>query len=396
MIEGTPNEAIIAKLLPEFEAESGMKVNLEVQNYALLHEKLVPQLTAGKGQGSYDVVPTDNYWVGEFIKAGWLMPLDDYLAKSKVVKLEDHLPSMVNMVGKLNGHAYMVPYYNYAMALLYRKDMMDDPALQAEYKAKFGKDLALPTNLDEYSQLAAFMTRDVSGSKVYGSSMMGLRPDPISMEWLNYLYSLGGRLYDDNWKPIVNNDVGVKAITDYVNNIKNAAPPGAPAYGFDEAVSTMSQGKAFSMYTFDVMYPVVNDPSNSQVAGKVEIAPIPGQGGLLGGFGWAIPNSSPNPDAAWAFIEWVESFKTTKERALLGDSPTRADVFRDPDVLAKYPMIAEEEKLVASAIPLPIMSRSPQVIEVVGRLLSEAVAGDKTPKEAADQMATELAPLVDK
>ena len=43
--------------------------------YGEMHPKLVPSLTASKG--SYDFMPVDFYWVGEFDKAGWMMSLDD-------------------------------------------------------------------------------------------------------------------------------------------------------------------------------------------------------------------------------------------------------------------------------------------------------------------------------
>jgi len=122
---------------------------------------------------------------------------------------------------------------------------------------------------------------------------------------------------------------------------------------------------------------------------------IPGGIGLLGGWGWAIPTSSPNPDAAWAFIEWVESFQIAKGRALMGGAPARIDVFEDADVLATYPYYSEVEKIVGEAITFPIMSRSPQVVEVLGRVISEAVAGSKTPLEALNEAAEELKTLVD-
>jgi multiple sugar transport system substrate-binding protein len=399
MMEGVPDTEFVQKLLPQFEEESGMKVNIEVLNYALMHEKLVPQLTAPEGQGSYDVIVVDNYWVGEFVNAGWLTEIDDRLAGSETIKLDDYLPSMVNMVGQLNGKTYMIPFYNYAMALIYRQDLMDDPEIQAAYKEATGKDLALPNSVPEYVELAKFMTRDNNNDgqiDMYGSSMMGLRPDPTTMEWLNYLYSMGGLIYDENWNTIVNNEQGVQALEMYVDAMKNGAPPGAPAYGFDEAFSTMAQGNAFSYITFNWMLPQLNDPEKSQVVDKAAVVRVPGGKGLLGGWGWAIPKSSPNPDAAWAFIEWVESFPVAKERALLGGAPARADVFQDPEVLAKYPYYSEVEKIVGEAIEFPIMTRSPQVVEVLGRAISETVAGTKEPKQALDEAAAELETLVDK
>ena len=398
MMEGVPDTEFVQKLLPQFEEQSGMKVNIEVLNYALMHEKLVPQLTAPAGGGSYDVIVVDNYWVAEFVNAGWLMELDEQVAGSEAINLEDYLPSMVNMVGQLNGKTYMIPFYNYAMALIYRDDMLNDPALQTEYKEKFGKDLALPASVPDYVELAKFMTRDTDANgevDFYGSSMMGLRPDPTTMEWLNYLYSLGGLIYDENWNVTVNDEKGIQALTLYVDSMKNAAPPGAPSYGFDEAFSTMSQGKAFSYITFNWMLPQLDDPEKSQVVGKCKVARVPGGAGLLGGWGWAIPISSPNPDAAWAFIEWVESFPVAKERALLGGAPARQDVFQDADVLAKYPHYSEVEKIVGEAIAFPILSRSPQVVEVLGRAISEAVAGSKSIEDALNEAAEELKTLVD-
>lgn len=382
MLEGVPDTEFVQELLPEFEEQTGMKVNIEVLNYALMHEKLVPQLTAAEGQGSYDVIVVDNYWVAEFVNAGWLMELDNRLAGSESVSLDDYLPSMVNLVGVLNGKAYMVPFYNYAMALIY----CDVPEVE-------GSVSEIPNSIPDYVEQVKSLTD--AGAGFYGASMMGLRPDPITMEWLNYLYSMGGLIYDDDWNVVVNSPEGVEALTQYVDAMQNAAPPGAPAYGFDEAFSEVAQGNAFSYITFNWMLPQLNDPEKSEVVDKCQVTRVPGGKGLLGGWGWAIPNSSPNPDAAWAFIDWVESFPVAKARALAGGAPAREDVFDDADVLAAYPHYTEVKQIVGEAIEFPILSRSPQVVEVLGRVLSEAVTGSKTPQEALDEAATELAGLVD-
>ena len=251
MMEGVPDTDYVQAQLSKFEEETGAKVNIEVLNYALMHEKLVPQLTASAGKGSYDLIVVDNYWVAEFNRAGWLMALDDKIAASKKVKMDVYLPSMLEMVGTYQGKTYMLPFYNYAMALVYRNDIFTDPAVQEAYKAKFGKDLALPTSIPEYVELAKFMTRDTNGDgtvDVYGASMQGLRPDPTAMEFLNYLYGMGGLLYDVEGNVVLDQKIGVEALNSYVDAMKNAAPPGAPSYGFDEAFATVAQGNAFSYH----------------------------------------------------------------------------------------------------------------------------------------------------
>lgn len=391
LMEAVPDTTYVQKLLPRFQAETGIEVAFEIVNYAEMHEKLVPQLMAKRG--SYDAIVVDCYWVGEFVKAGWLEDLTPYIRATPSVNTDVYLRSMFNMVGQVHGTPYMLPFYNYAMALIYRKDILNDPKIASEYRKKFGKELRLPSNLHEYVELAKFLTRDTDGDgKVdfYGSAMMGLRPDPICMEWLNYLYALGGDFYDDKGNVTINSPAAVQALKQYVDCMKNAAPPGAQGFGFDEAFSVMAQGRAFSFITFNWMLPKLDDPKISSVVGKCSIAPVPGGVSLNGGWGWAIPKSSPDKDAAWKFISWVESFPIAKERALQGGSPTRTDVFLDKDVVAKYPHYPLLMDIIANTRMIPIIEKAPQLIEVLGRELSLAVSQGKDPQRALDDAAREI------
>jgi multiple sugar transport system substrate-binding protein len=370
LMEGVPDTFIVQKLLPEFENETGIKVNFEVVNYAQMHAKLLPQLMAN--EGAYDAIVVDNYWAGEFPAAGWLEPLDDLARNTPSIELDKYVPSMLQMVGYYNGTLYMIPFYNYTMLLFYRDDMMKDPALKREYKSKYGRNLAIPDNLEDYVELCSFMNR----GKIKGVSMMGLKPDPICMEWSNYLFSLGGDYYNrKTWKSTIDQPAAAKAAELYVRNMTKNAPAGAPGYGFDEAIQYFVQGNAFSIVTFWMFFVDMQDPESSKVAGKVAMSKMPGGANLNGGWGWAIPKSSPNKEAAWKFISWVESFPIAKKRALEGGAPTRSDVFLDKQVAAKFPWYPDVNDILASAKPVPEFTYSAQMIEVVGRELSLMVEG---------------------
>ncbi len=391
LMEGVPDTFIIQEMLPEFEKATGIKVQFEVVNYAQMHAKLLPQLMGRRG--AYDAIVVDNYWAGEFPAGGWLEPLDNLVKKTPSIQMDQYVPSMLDMVGYYQKKLYMIPFYNYTMLLFYREDMMKDPRLQREYRAKFGKDLSIPNNLKDYVDLAGFMTRDTDGDgkvDIYGASMMGLKPDPICMEFSNYLFSLGGDYYDrSTWKSTIANERGIQAAQLYARAMKSYAPPGAPGYGFDEAIQLFNQGKAFSIVTFWMFYVDMRDPAKSQAAGKVGLARMPGGTNLNGGWGWAIPKSSPNKDAAWKFISWVESFDIAKKRALAGGAPTRSDVFTDPEVVAKYPWYPQVMEILKSAKPVPEFTYSTQMIETVGRELSLILEG-KDVRQALNTAAAEL------
>ena len=94
----------------------------------------------------------------------------------------------------------MLPFYNYAMGLTYRKDLINDAKEQQAFKDKYGIELRVPETWDEYMKQVEFFTRDTDGDgqiDFYGVVNQGLRPDPIAMEWSNYLYANGGQYYGE-------------------------------------------------------------------------------------------------------------------------------------------------------------------------------------------------------
>ncbi len=395
LMETVPDTQFIKDLLPEFKAATGIDVEIEAISYIDMHSKLVPQLTSPSG--GYDAIVVDFYWVAEFTKAGWLMPLDELITKDGV-DTSVYVPSLFSLVGKVNDVTYMLPFYNYSMGIIYRKDMLADPKEQADFKAKYGADLKIPTTWAEYRQQVEFFTRDTDGDgnrDFYGTINQGQRGDCICMQWSNYLYANGGQYHDANWKATFNSEAGLKAVEDFKNDIAQHGPTGSESYCFDEANSVFAQGKAYSFVTFNILLSGFDDPASSQVVGKADIAPNP-IGGLNGGWGWAIPNSSANKDAAWTFIKWVESKDIVKKRTLAGGAPTQAWVFDDPDVVAKRPYMDKLKTLVATAQEFPTFTYTVDFVEVLGRELNLAVSGQKDPKEALDLAAAELDALAKK
>ena len=395
LMENVPDTQFIKDQLPEFKAKTGIDVDIEAISYIDMHSKLVPQLSSP--QGGYDAIVVDFYWVAEFTQAGWLMPLDD-LIKRDNVDTSVYLSALMNLVGRVNGTTYMLPFYNYSMGIIYRKDLLADPKEQAAFKAKYGIDLKIPTTWDEYKKQVEFFSRDTNGDgklDFFGTINQGQRGDCISMQWSNYLYANGGQYHDKGWKATFNSPAGVKAIEDFKTDIAKHGPAGAESYCFDEASNVFSQGKAYSFVTFNILLSGFNDPKSSQVVGKADIAANPG-GGLNGGWGWAIPNSSQEKEAAWTFIKWIELKEIVKKRALEGGAPTQGWVFEDADIIAKRPEMPQLKVLVATAQEFPTFTYTVDFVESLGRELNLAVTGQKDAKQALDTAASDFNKLAAK
>jgi multiple sugar transport system substrate-binding protein len=185
LMETVPDTRYIQDLVPQFTEATGIDVEIEAISYIDMHSKLVPQLIAP--QGSYDLIVVDFYWVGEFTKAGWLMPLDELVARDGV-DVSRYVPKLMDLVGRVDGTLFMLPFYNYSMAVIYRQDLLDDPKEQAAFKEKYGIDLKVPKTWDEYWKQVAFFTRDEDkdgNNDFFGTVIQGQRGDCISMQWAN-------------------------------------------------------------------------------------------------------------------------------------------------------------------------------------------------------------------
>lgn len=385
LMEEVADTAIVKNHIEDFTKETGVTVNIETIGYSSMHEKLLTQMI--NNENAYDVVVVDCYWVGEFTKAGWLEDLGPYIEKSGF-DTDNYLEAMMQMVGEVDGTTYMIPFYNYMMSLVFRTDVLEDENLKSAYQSEFGKELALPGTIEEYVELCKWMTKQ--GKDMSGVVMQGARPDPIVVEWANYLFSCGGDFYDKAGNIVINSAEAVKAVDLYIDNIDNAAPEGAKGFGFDEAFNVFAQGNAFSYITYNWMIPKLNNADESSVSGKVDITPIPNGISLNAGWGWGIPSNAKDKDSAWEFIQWIESAEITKARALEGGSPTRTDVMNDEEVLEAYPYLGTVCEIMESSKIIPIMEDATQLVEVLGRELSLAVAGDKTSQEAMDTVAKEM------
>ncbi|MCX7350716.1 MAG: extracellular solute-binding protein, partial [Alphaproteobacteria bacterium] len=136
LMEDVPETHIIEALLPDFEKETGIKVEFEKVGYGDMHDKLVPQLTAP--QSEYNLLEVDFLWAGEFPKAGWLTDLSPLIASSKF-DTSGFIPSTFTLLGGTPTNTSLIPMYNYSMGLLYRVDLLEDQKLKDAYKAQFGK-----------------------------------------------------------------------------------------------------------------------------------------------------------------------------------------------------------------------------------------------------------------
>ena len=286
LMEDLLETTIIEEMLPEFEELTGITVQFEKVAYDVMHEKLVPQLAAGPGNGSYDVIEVDFYWVYEFARSGWVELLDERITNSGgAIDPSRYVSATLDIVSRADGQTWYVPFYAYPMGLIYRDDLLNDAAFTEEFAAATGAELAIPDSVVGYVELAAAISA-WKGEELYGAAMTAQQVDPIVMEFCNFLYGLGGDYYDaELTEPTINDATGVEAAQLYVDCVTQAAQPGAASANYNDSIAVYSQGRAFSSVSFMWMLAVVDGDEAAPVRGKNKATVMPGGTGLSGAWG---------------------------------------------------------------------------------------------------------------
>ena len=87
---GDPFEYALKEVLPQFTAETGIKVNLESLDNQTLSSRLATAFVTKKSD--LDVVTVDNIWVGQYYDNGWILSLNDLIKANKDINLKDMIP----------------------------------------------------------------------------------------------------------------------------------------------------------------------------------------------------------------------------------------------------------------------------------------------------------------
>ena len=382
---------IMQKLSPEWEKQTGNKLNWVVLEENVLRQKLTTDI-ATKG-GQYDIMTIGGYEAPIWGKKGWLQPIDDLGDDYDYSDLLAPIKSGLTVDGKL----YAVPFYTESSFTLYRKDLFDAAGLKMPDQ---------PT----YDQIKEFADKLTDKSKEqYGLCLRGKPGWGENMAFLGTMINTyGGRWFDMDWKPQINSEPWKKAITDYVDLMKKDGPPGVTSNGFNENQALFSTGHCAMWIDATSAAGRVYDPKQSQVADKIAFTRAPVNvtpNGSSWSWSWnlAIPTSSTKEEAAKSFIKWATSKQYVK---MVGEKEgwvavppgTRKSTYDLPEYQKAAPFAATVEKAILSADPAhptkdPVPYTGVQFVAIpefqgigtiVGQQIASALAGQQTVDAALD------------
>lgn len=286
MLANHPYGNLIIQHLPEFEKETGIKVEYEQLQEAELSKQLTTEFTAGGS--TVDVFMTRPLNEGlMFIKNGWYSALDSY-------DFSDYPESSVN-VGRKDGKAYIVPLVTEWQVMYYRKDLLKDAGLE------------VPKTFEELEAAAAILTKD--GVAGFGSRGKG---NASVTQLSSYIYQYGGK-YIENGEAVFDSAEAIEAIRFYGKLVGTYGPQGITSLSWEGLLPIFQAGKLAMWTDACVFYGQIVDPATCSIpVENIGIADLPaGPNGNcpfnVVSWGMGVYSGTRNKEAADKFLAWATS-----------------------------------------------------------------------------------------
>ena len=343
-----PANALV-ELSKDFTAKSGVQMKFEFVPWPNFADRMLNELNS-KGK-LCDLMIGDSQWIGGAAENGQYLKLNDFFAKEGI-KMSDFMPATVlgySEWPKNTPNYWALPAMGDSVGWTYRKDWFNRPEIKAEFKNKYGRDIAPPKTWDEFKQVAEFFQgRMIDGKKVYGAYIFTERgSEGITMGVTNALYPFGFK-YDNPKKPyamegFVNSPDAVKGLEFYKSLYKCCTPPGMTNAYMQEGLDAFKSGQVAMMMNWFAFFPgLYKDPNvGGEKIGFFVNPSAKGKGVQLGGQGMSVVAYSPNRNEALQYIKWFASPDVQKKWWALGGYSCHKAVLQDPGFVKSAPFAKE-------------------------------------------------------
>ena len=384
-----PHYDAAIEVLDEFTEQTGIEVEVDQLQYLKMREKQTLELT--KDEGDYDLISFVVFSKADYVYADQLENLAKYFMNPNLADPNYDQSDLINgyvqnigvaggskgyLPGQL-GSAFGIPFGSETSVLAYRKDIFE----------KHG--IPVPETYDQLLDAACKIPEVEPG--MGGMASRAASGHQASHAFLLHLAPLGGRVFDENWNPIINEEAGVEA-ANALKTIVDCGPEGGTTFGPSEAAAAFKQGQA-AMFLDSIAFAAgFEDPTQSTVAGNVGYALHPEgvqRASQTGGFGLAIPANAPNKEAAFLLMQWLTSKTGDKLVAMEGGNPSRFSTYADPEVQAKFPYAETFGEALKYADPdwRPIIPTWGEINADIGTTMSQVLTEGLDPQEALDGVA---------
>ena len=427
-------------LAEAFEEITGIRVEHEIIGEGSVVERLVEQQSTGRR--IYDIYVNDADLVGTHLRSQAVVNLTDYMAgegaefTNPYLDLDDFLN--LEFGQDYDGQQLQLPDQQFANLYWFRYDWFTDLRLRTAFSATYGYELGVPVNWAAYEDIAEFFTgREIDGQQVYGHLDYGKESPSLGWRFTDAWLSIAGvgdtglpnGIPVDEWGIRVENRVpvgasiarggaanspaAIYALEKYLEWLDAYAPPEAREWRWVDAGPQAARGdiaQRIFQYVTWLSDDAFHEPGSPVVGANGDplwrVAPTPHgrywQEGMKVGYqdagSWTIPANirGQRRAMAWLWAQFCVSKSVSLQKFLVGGTPVRSStVFADYLTerqaewggLIEFYRSEERKKWTDTG---PNVPHYPELSAMWWPNIARAIAGQASPREAMDAIATEM------
>jgi multiple sugar transport system substrate-binding protein len=364
-------------------------------NITIEHEGISPEdlnqklLTAMVGGTVPDLVCNHFYYAVNYADAGQLEPLDGFM--EEIGLAPDEIEPVLLKTGIWSGQTYGLPLYGTSRALLYNRTMVTEAGLNPEQP---------PGTWDELREWSRRLTRrDGDRLTVQGFGLPTSQGEGLKDLFTLLLRGAGGDVMTSDGEtpePTFNGPEGVSALEymlallyeDEVTDIGFGENQVGLESPFNTNRCAIILGGNFSAYLArqaEIDFGIALLPARD--GGSVSFADP---------FNLFIPKNAPNKDAAKQLVAFAMSEEQQVAFSVGSTNlPALESAQEAPEITGDEDLRPFVEAL-TEAEPPPITPVYSEMWSIIGAQLEQALYRQKSPEEALDAAAAEVAPLFDR
>ncbi|MBI3962729.1 MAG: extracellular solute-binding protein [Deinococcus sp.] len=275
----------IYQVRPAWEELTGAKLNIVEIPLGEAFPQVFADLQLGTGQFDGFIVGAD--WYGDLVEGDFVVPVDTYFDNPGFPTWDrSGFPPSLQTLYTWGGRWYGTLNDSDGQVLYYRRDILTDPAIQAEYQAATGRALVVPPpTWDDVLSIARFLNgRDLNGDGE-GDSGVVLHLK-VNAQGLFHFISLAVPFvvtrpnqpfwFDpDTMDPIINSPGHVRAL-EFLIELSQYGPAAQVGWDLGEGWDYFLRGRAAFVFSWGDVGSLVQIPERSDIKGKLGASILPG------------------------------------------------------------------------------------------------------------------------
>lgn len=354
-----------------------VRIDIQAAVPGQISQNMSKLMTEAEVGAAPDILNLDSFWVGNFVTAGSLQPIDQFMTQKEI----DAFYDFTKDVTMSEGNQYAIWTETDARFVYYNTEMIDEP----------------PTTWDELIEkaLAAKEEYGVHGFLTDAGHWEGAANENT---W-PYFWAQGGEIFDEEGKPVLGQGENKQYLIDIFSFLKRLVDTGASPQkisgitGFDPILAEVKADNVAMFINGSWALSQLKDILGDDAA-KWDFVPYPQMeadqaGNSNGGWTFALTTEDEyKRSLAFSFVwEVIASKSAMADRCKAANyMPTRKDVYDEFNYFKTDPNQQKFAETLKNGRARPANDLYPTVSDLVQTAVGNVLTGQSSPEEAVEQL----------